>query len=73
MGAQRAFESLPAEFVSGEMICFPMGFSGCGVGVGCLVVKFRGSIVRTLGHDVLLACSIQTGRRNPRKDLPMPE
>ena len=40
MSAQRAFESLPAEFVSGEMICFPMGFSGCGVGVGCLVVNF---------------------------------
>jgi hypothetical protein len=48
------FESLFAELVSGQMIPFAMGGSGAGVGVGCHVVKFRGSIVRTLGHDDLL-------------------
>jgi hypothetical protein len=36
------------------MITFAVGFSGGGVGVGCQVVKFRGSIVGALGHDVLL-------------------
>jgi hypothetical protein len=36
------------------MICFAVGFSRDGVGVGCQVVKFRGSVVCALGHDVLL-------------------
>jgi hypothetical protein len=45
------------------MICFAVGFSGNGVGVGCQVVKFRGSIVCALRHDVLLAGSMQTGRQ----------
>jgi len=58
----RVFVSLPAEFVSGRMICFAVGFSGDGVGVGCQVVKFRGSIVCALGHDVLLVGSMQNDR-----------
>jgi hypothetical protein len=57
------FVRLPAEFVSGKMICFAVGFSG-GVGVGCQVVKLRASIVCALGHDVLLAGSMQTGRQS---------
>jgi hypothetical protein len=44
------------------MIRFAVGGSSGGVGVGCQVVKFRGSIVRTLGHGVLLVCSMQTIR-----------
>jgi hypothetical protein len=44
------------------MIRFAVGDSSGGVGVGCQIVKFRGSIVRTLGHGVLLACSMQTIR-----------
>jgi hypothetical protein len=39
-----------------------VGFSGGGVGVGCQVVKFLGPIVCALGHDVLLAGSMQPGR-----------
>lgn len=62
MGAQRVFQSLPAEFVRGEMIGFAVGFGGDGVGVGCQVVEFRGSGMRALGHDVLLGRSMQTGR-----------
>jgi hypothetical protein len=59
----REFMSLPAEFMSGRMNCFAVGFSGDGVGVGCKVVKFRSSIVCALGHDVLLAGSMQAGRQ----------
>jgi hypothetical protein len=44
------------------MIRLPVGGSGGGVGVFCLVVKFRGSIVRTLRHGVLLTRSMQTSR-----------
>jgi hypothetical protein len=73
MGAPRVFESLAAEFVSGQMIRFAMGFSGGGVGMGCQGVEFSGSIVRALGHDVLLACWMQGGRPSDRKDLPIPE
>ena len=62
VGVLREFVSLPAEFMSGKMICFAVGFSGGGVGVGCQVVKFRGSIVCALRHDVLLAGSMQSGR-----------
>jgi hypothetical protein len=55
---QRVLEGLFAQFVSGEMISFAVGDSGGSVGMGCQVVQFRGSIVRTLGHCVLLACSM---------------
>jgi hypothetical protein len=72
MGVLRMFESLLAEFVSGQMVCFAMGFSGGCVGVSCQVVEFRGSFVRALGHDVLLAGSMQTGRQSRRKDLSKP-
>jgi hypothetical protein len=67
MGVLRMFESLPAEFVSGQTICFAMGFSGGGVGVSCQIMEFRGPVVRALGHDVLLAGSMQTGRQSRRK------
>jgi hypothetical protein len=62
VGVHREFVSLTAEFVCGQMITFAVGFSGGGMGVGCQVVKLRGSIVCTLGHDVLLDGSMQTGR-----------
>jgi len=42
------------------MIRFAVGGSSGSVGVGCQIVKFRGSIVRTLRHGILLACSMQT-------------
>jgi hypothetical protein len=48
--------------MSGQMICLAVGFSSGGVGMGCQVVKFRGSIMRTLGHGVLLPCSMQINR-----------
>jgi hypothetical protein len=63
VGIHRVFESLLAEFVSGPVICFAMGFGGNGVGVGCQVMEFRNSGVRALGHDLLLACSMQTGKQ----------
>jgi len=62
VGVQREFVSLPAEFVCCQMITFAVCFSGGGVGVGCQVMKLRASIVCALGHDVLLAGSMQTGR-----------
>src|ERR1035437_9686747 len=60
------------------MVSFAVG-GGCGgVGVGCLIVKFRSSIMGALGHGVLLACSMQSigeeargslqPARNQRKD-----
>jgi hypothetical protein len=66
------FESLLAEFVSGQMVCFAMGFSGGCVGVSGQIMEFRGSVVRGLGHDALLAGSMQTGRQSRRKDLVKP-
>ena len=54
MGGLREFVSLLTEFVRGEMVCLAVGGSGGGVSVGCQVVEFRGSIVRALGHGVLL-------------------
>jgi hypothetical protein len=51
-GIPRELVSLLAEFVSGLMIFFAVGDCCDGVGVGCQIVKFRGSIVRTLRHGV---------------------
>jgi hypothetical protein len=59
------FESLLAEFVSGEMIRFAVSDGGGSVGMLRQVVKFRGSIVRTLGHRVLLSYSMQTKQSWP--------
>ena len=56
----RVIVSLPAEFVSGKMICFAVGDCCGSVGVGCQIVKFCGLIVRTLGHGVPLPCWMQT-------------
>jgi hypothetical protein len=61
-GVPRELVSLLAEFVSCSMICFAMGYSCDGMGVGCQIVKFCGLIVRTLRHGLLLACSMQTVR-----------
>jgi hypothetical protein len=44
------------------MIRFTMCYSGSSMGMLCQVVKFRGSIVRTLWHGILLACSMQTSQ-----------
>jgi hypothetical protein len=57
--------------MSGQMIFFAMGFSGGCVGVGCHIVEFCGSVMRTLGHDVLLVGSMQTRRQSPRNNLSM--
>ena len=54
MGVHRVFESLLAEFVTSKMIPFAVRGRGGGVGMLCQIVKFRGSIVGTLGHRVLL-------------------
>jgi hypothetical protein len=61
-GIPRELVSLLAEFVSGSMICFAVCDRCDGVGVGCQIVKFRGLIVRTLRHSVLLTCMMQTVR-----------
>jgi len=53
------FESFFAEFVSGQVIPFAVGGSSGSVGMLCEAVKFRSSIVATLGHCDLLACSMQ--------------
>jgi hypothetical protein len=42
-----------------------VGFSRGVVDVACQVVKFRGSTVCTLGHGVLLPCSMQTNQERP--------
>src|ERR1035437_801425 len=60
MGVQRKLESLFAEFMCRLMISFAVGGGSGKVGVGCQVVEFCSSIVRALGHGVLLACSMQT-------------
>jgi hypothetical protein len=49
------------------MICFAVGDSCGGVGVGCQIVKFCGLIVRTLRHNVLLPYSMQTVRPGSTK------
>jgi hypothetical protein len=69
MGVQRKLVSLFAEFVSCLMIFFAVGGGSGKVGVGCHVVQFCGSIVRALGHDVLLASSMQTVDARFRKRL----
>jgi hypothetical protein len=72
MGVQRVFESLTAEFVCSQMIFFAVGFSGGGVGVGRLVVKFRGAGVRALGHDFLLFGLMLAGRQSYRNNFSLP-
>jgi hypothetical protein len=57
MCAQREFVSVLAQFVGCQMICLAVGGGGGLMGMGCLVVKFRSSIVRALGHSVLLDSS----------------
>jgi hypothetical protein len=59
--------SLPAELVSGAMICFAVGDCGGGVGVGCAIVKFCGLIVRALRHGVPLLRTMQTIRQGAKK------
>lgn len=57
------FESLFAEFVSGQVIRLAVGGSGGGVSVSCEIVQFSGSVVGALGHIVLLTCSMRAFRR----------
>jgi hypothetical protein len=47
-----------------------VGDSGGSVGVGCQVVKFRGSIMGALGHGVLLAYSMQSRGAGSAEALP---
>jgi hypothetical protein len=62
MSVPGVFESLFAEFMSGQMIRLAVSDSGGGMSVGCKIVQFRGSVVGALGHVVLLRCSMQTVR-----------
>lgn len=55
VGACRVLVRLFAQFVSGQVIAFPVGGGGSSVGVGSKVVEFCGAIVRALWHGVLLA------------------
>lgn len=70
IGVLRVFESLLAQFMSGQMICLAVGFSRGVVGVACQVVKLRGSTVCTLGHGILLSCSMQINRERPPERFP---
>jgi hypothetical protein len=54
------FQSLLAEFVGGQVISLCVSGSGGGVSVLCQVVQLCRSIMRTLGHRILLTCSMQT-------------
>lgn len=57
---------LLAEFVSGQMISFAVGYGSGGVGVGRKIVEFCDSIVRALGHGVLLGLqTLNHGRGSP--------
>jgi hypothetical protein len=47
--------SLSAEFVSGQMISLAVSNGRGGVGVGRKIMEFCESIVRALGHGLLLA------------------
>jgi hypothetical protein len=69
MRVLREFAGLLAEFVSGQMICFEVGGGSGSMGMGCQVVKFRGSVVRTLGHGILLGCSMQGSRAKSGENL----
>jgi hypothetical protein len=47
-----------------------VGGSSGSMGMLCKVVEFSGSIMRALGHRLLLACSMQTNRPgSPKKSL----
>lgn len=66
---QRVLMRLFAQFVRGQMIAFAVRGGGCGVGVRCQVVKFGDSIVRALGHVVLLLASMQTSLPEARRPV----
>jgi hypothetical protein len=77
VGIHRLFESLLAQFVSGHVIPFTVGGGSGSVGMLRQVVKFRSSIMGTLGHCVLLRL-FDANKTNPamgnteeqcRKDL----
>jgi hypothetical protein len=55
MGIPGLFQRLLREFVSSEMISFAMSGGSGAVSVRRKIMKFRDSIVRALGHIVLLA------------------
>jgi hypothetical protein len=59
MGFRGVLQSFPAEFVSGKMVRFAVRCRGARMGVGSQIVKFGDSIVRALGHCVLLGRSMQ--------------
>ena len=48
VGVPRVFEGFLAEFVSGQVISLAVGDGRSGVSVGCKVVEFCSSIMRTL-------------------------
>jgi hypothetical protein len=52
--------SLPAQLMSRKMVPFAVGSGRGGVGMGCKVVEFYDSFVRTGGHfafSCMLGCS----------------
>jgi hypothetical protein len=55
--------SLHRKFVRSEMVAFAMGCCGGLVGVGGKIVELCNSIVRALGHDVLLVLRCTPNRR----------
>jgi len=54
LGVHGVLVRLSGKFASSQMIPFPVGGCGGGVGMGGKVVEFCGSIVITLWHGVLL-------------------
>jgi hypothetical protein len=48
--------SLPAELMSRKMVPFAVSSGCCGVCMGCEVVEFYDSFVRTGGHFASPAC-----------------
>lgn len=54
VGIHRVLVGLLAKFVGGQMVSLAVGGSRGLVSVGRKIVKFRGSIVRTLWHGALL-------------------
>lgn len=65
-GVHGVFVGLLAEFVSGQVISLAVSDGSGGVGVGRKVMEFCNSIVRALGHGVLLGLQIL----NHGRDLP---
>jgi hypothetical protein len=68
MRIPRVFQRLLAELMCGQVIGLQV-CGGCGaMRVFCQVVKFCNTVVRTLGHSVLLRSSMQSKRGGSATD-----